>query len=608
VSAAAPVFAQFETIPAPMAGIDAVTGFMEMQPTSALYALNMICSTGGPTVRPGFQEWVINATGAGGVRTTIPVRGGGTAGAQDRLFVCTQSGIWDATASSSVPTQVVTFGTQTGNAGYCEYDFSVNAGGDVILMVCDEVNGYYTFDTATTTWTQVTQAFQGTGTGVATALTINSTLSGVIQIGAEIYTYVGTVLTDTGAHIVSGSGVNWVMSGSPALSGAPIVIMSGTQVWGVNPGSFVSVRVFGAFIWFVQGGSGTAWYNSIGAGIYGEMTPFGFGNKFPHGGNLKNLWIFTYGSAFGTYTYLIGIGDAGDVLAYQGINPNNAATWTLSGQWYIGDVPAGRRFATNYGGDLTILCAYGIIKLSTLFSQQNINDPSTHLDKKIAPALAADFAALSSQFGFQLVPWPAQNSLLVLEPIEAGIVYKQWCYNFATNAWTIFNTLNMQCAAFWHGNLYFGDSGGRVLQASGNVDNQMLNGNPGIAINFGLLGAFQKGKFDGNKFIDLITAYFTTSSPVSYTTFCQFDFDLTALTLGAVPYIGNPSTGGWDSGLWDAAIWSGSANELSQFGTIGATPGPGKWFTIGLLGATKGQTVLVGYEISFRPCKGFFTD
>jgi hypothetical protein len=598
-------FAQFETLPAPMEGINAVTGFMEMRPTEALYALNVIFSQGGPTVRPGYTEWAINNTGTGGVRTLIPVRGAGTAGAQDHLFACTLTGIWDVSSSTSVPTQVVTFGTQSGNAGYCEYDFSVNANGDVTLLVCDEVNGYYTFDCSTTTWTQITQAFSGTGTATGTtALTINSTLSGVIQIGAELYTNAGGVLTDTGLHIVSGSGTAWVLSGNATLAAANIVIMSGSQIFGVNPATFVQPRVFGAFIHFVQGGTGLSWYGQFG-GFLGQMVSFGWGNKFPHGGNLKYLNIFTFGSAYGTYTYLIGIGDAGDVLAYQGINPSNAATWTLSGQWYVGDVPAGRRFVTNYGGDLIILCAYGLVKISSLFSNQNPEDPNLHLDKNIAPAMAADFTLLSALFGFQFVPWPAQNSLLVLEPIVAGSTYKQWCYNLATSAWSIFNTLQMQCAAFWHGNLYFGDSGGRVLQASGNVDNQMLNGTPGVAINFGMLGAFQKGKIQGNKFIDLIEPFFTTTSPVSYKTFAQFDFDLTALALGSVSYVGVPTAGGWDSGLWDSAIWGGGGAPLPQFSIQGGQ-GMGKWFTIGCLGATKGQTTLTGYELSVRPTKGFF--
>lgn len=603
-------FAQFETVPAPMAGINAVTGFMEMSPTEALYALNVIFTQGGPTTRPGYVEWTTNSTGLGGVRTLIPVRGAGTAGVQDRLFACTQNGIWDASSATAAPTLVVGFSSPIGNAGYCEYDFSVNAAGDVILLVCDEVNGYYTFDCGTSVWTKISQAFSGTASSSGTALTIATSASGVISIGAELYTIAGGVLTDTGFHIVSGGGSAWVISGSPALAAnTSIVIMSGSQVLGVDPATLVQPRVFGAFVWFVQGGSGTAYYGLAGGGFLGQFTPFGWGNKFPHGGNLKCLNQFTYGSAFGTYTYLVGIGDAGDVLAYQGINPSNAATWTIAGQWYIGDVPAGRRFVTNYGGDLTILCSYGIIKLSSLFSNQNIEDPNTHLDKNIAPPMAQDFTLLSALFGFQFAPWPSQNSLLILEPIQQNgspLGFKQWCYNLATSAWSIFNGLNMQCAAFWHGNLYFGDSGGRVLQASGNVDNQMLDGTPGVAINCGLLGSFQKGKIQGNKFIDLIQAFFTTTSPVSFKTFAQFDFDLTALGLGSVSYVGVPTIGGWDSGLWDGAVWAGGGGNPDPQFSIQGNDGMGKWFTLGVLWATKGQTTLTGYEISVRPTKGFF--
>jgi hypothetical protein len=534
--------AQFETIPAPMAGIDAVVGLMEMSPNEALYAYNLIMTQNGPTVRPGWQEWDTNVAGSGGVRTIIPVRGAGTAGSQDYLFACTANGIYDCTSSTSAPTQMVVFPNPTGNAGYCEFDFATNLAGDVMLLVCDEVNGYWTFDTASYTWTQVTL----------------------------------------------GTGAN--------------------QVSGVDPATFVSVRVFGAFVWFVQGGTGNGWYGPVGGGIYGAFTQFAYGNKFPHGGNLNNLYVFTYGSSYGTYTYLVAIGDAGDILAYQGINPSSASSWTLAGQWYVGDLPAGRRSCNNYGGDLTIVCSYGILKLSSLFTQTNIDDPTAHLDRKIAPALAADFALYSSNRGFGLVPWPSQNSLIVTEPIIAGIAKKQFCYNLATGGWSVFSNLDWQCAGYWHGALYAGTSDNRVIKMSGNSDAVLLDGTNAQPVTFGCLGSFQQGKSpEVTKIVDLIKPYFLGTAPIAYTAFARFDFDLTDLTLGTVPYTPIPILGGWDSGLWDAALWQGGSAEpttpqISIYGAVGI----GKWVSIGIIGATQGQTTLAGYGVSFRPCTGFF--
>jgi hypothetical protein len=535
-----PGFAEFASVPAPVGGIDAVTSIMEMNPTDALYAYNVDFTQQGPKVRNGSQQWATAVSGTGGVRTVISVRGAGTAGAQDFLFACTASGIYDCSASTSSPTLVVTFGITSGNAGYCEYDFATNAAGDVLLMVCDEANGYYTFDCSTSTWVKVT----------------------------------------------AGAG--------------------GTQVSGVDPATFVSVRVFGAFIHFVQGGTGLSWLSSTPGAPYGAMSSLGWGNKFAHGGNLNNLYVFTYGSALGTYTYLIGIGDAGDVLAYQGINPFAAATWTLAGEWFVGDLPAGRRSCTNYGGDLAILSAYGIIQISSLFLQKDIEDPTAYLDKKIAPALAADFNLLSALRGFAFVAWPAKNSLIVTEPLVAGVTKKQWVYNLATNAWSVYNGLDFQCGAFWHGNLYVGTSAGTLIKMIGTQDGVLLNGTGGVAINFGLLGAFQQGKHTGvNKIIDLVRAYFLTDVPLSFQTFVRYDFDVSDLALGSVSFISTPASGGWDAGVWDMAIWAGGGTPTPQIAAQGAV-GVGKWAAIGILGATKGDTTLLGYDVSMRPTAGFF--
>jgi hypothetical protein len=607
---ASPQIADFMSLPAPSAGIDAVTNLMEMKPTEALYAYNVIMTQNGPTVRPGNQQWVTNLTGTGGVRTIIPVRGAGTAGAQDFLLACTANGIWNCTSSTAAPTKVVTFATTTGNAGYCEWDSFTNLNGDVCIIVCDDVNGAFVLDTATDTWNQITEAFQGTGEATGTtALTIQSTVSGVIQVGGEVNTLnlATGVLTDTGVSIVSGSGTAWVMSGTLTLaSGSAIVIINNSaQIYGVNPSQFVAVRIYNNTPFFVQGGTGNAWYLPPGQ-LYGQATAFNYGNRFTHGGNLNNLYIFTYGSAFGTFVYLIAISDGGDVVAYTGISPTSASTFTLSGVWYVGDLPSGRRSASNYGGDLNILCAYGVLQISSLFFQKNPDDPTLYLTRKIAPAISRDIQTFTGQFGFSFVAWPAQQSLIITEPVVMGTVPRQYCYNLATNAWSVFKTLDFQCGAYWHGNLFVGTSTGTVLVYSGNSDNVLLNGTGGIAINFGVLGAFQQGPKVGYKFVDLIRPYFSTSSPVSYQVLCQFDFDLTDLALGSVSFISQPISGGWDSGIWDSAVWgAGTEGSDNQFSVQGGTDGMGQFVAVGLLGATMGQTTLIGYQLSVRQTKGF---
>ena len=592
-------------IPAPSKGIDAISNLMQMDPAEAIYIYNMVATQSGLAVRPGWSEWVTSMSGTGGVRTIIPVRGGTTTGSNDKLFACTQQGIYDCTSSSSSPTLVVTFPSQTGNAGWGEWDHCTNLGGDVILMYCDEVNGYYTYDTQTTTWTKVTRAFQGTGSSSGATLTVATTVAGVIQTGGELYTISGGVLTDTGLSVVSGSGPTYTLSGSPALGAgtAIAIINNGSQVYGVDPGTFASVRLFSNFVFFVQAGTPNSWILPIGQ-VYGQASLFTFGNKFPHGGNLNNLYVFTYGSYFGMYIYLVAIGDSGDIIAYSGNNPFSSSSWTLSGQWYIGDMLPGRRNANNYGGDLTILSSYGLINLSSLFYQKDLADPNAYLSKKIAPAIASDVAA-NQQRGWQLVPWPALNGLVVNEGGSA--TNKQFFYNFLTNAWSVFQqTVAFNCQAVWHGNMYAGTADGRLAILQGGQDGLKLNGTGAVAINWGALGAFSDAGFPGVlKFVDTIRPYFLSQQNVSYKVFCRFDFDVTDLSsqLGSGLTAPGSASSGWDSGVWDSAMW-GAGLESPQIGLMGAA-GAGRYLSVGILGSSSGAATLIGYGASLRPTASF---
>lgn len=527
-----PQFAKTISCPVGHKGINAISSLAEMDPEECIYAYNLIATQAGMQVRPGYSEWCKNMAGSGGVRTIIPVRG--NASANDKLFACTIDGIYDCTATSSAPTLVVTFGLQTGNAGWGSWEHCTNSGADEIVCYCDEVNGYYTYDTNTSTWLKVTM---GTGAG---------------------------------------------------------------QVSNIDPATFSFVRLFNNFLWFVQASSGNSWYLPVGQ-IYGAATVFSYGNKFGHGGNLNSLWTFTYGSYFGTFLYLVGIGDSGDVVAYTGNNPASSTSWTMSGQWYIGDIVPGRRCATNYGGDLTILCSYGAVNLSSLFYQKDLSDPNTFITKKIAPAIKSEISSNQVR-GWEIVPWPGGNALLVLDPNYLNTY--QFCYCLATNGWTVFRNFPMQTAVVWHGNLYAGTADGRVVIATGGQDNVKIGNSNGVAVQWGALGAFSNLQMPGtDKFVDLVRPYFITDQPIPFNIFTRFDFDITDLVLGSGVGSLTPAMTGWDSGIWDSSVWG--ASSLSPQVSIMGQTGTGHWCAMGILGASLGNTTHITYDVSFRPTKGF---
>lgn len=150
-------------LPAPMGGENTVSAGTAMPPTDATRLYNLIASELGMRVRLGSREWVTGLTGVvdNTVRSMLPFTGAQASGAGDRQFATTSTGIWDVSASTTTPTQVVTFPSSAGDAGYGVSTVAVTAAGHYLLYA-DEENGLYRYEESSATWTKVAM---GAGVG-----------------------------------------------------------------------------------------------------------------------------------------------------------------------------------------------------------------------------------------------------------------------------------------------------------------------------------------------------------------------------------------------------------------------------------------------------------
>src|ERR1700686_3906332 len=146
-------------IPAPIGGLNTVDGGFLLPETDCPLLYNMTAAENGLRSRFGAQEWCTGLAGIADntVRSVLPFRGSHKNGSTDKLFACTSQGIYDVSASSGAPPLVVTFPTQTGDAGYGICTVVVNSSGGHFLLYCDEENGYYVYTEATASWTKVAQ-------------------------------------------------------------------------------------------------------------------------------------------------------------------------------------------------------------------------------------------------------------------------------------------------------------------------------------------------------------------------------------------------------------------------------------------------------------------
>ena len=127
-------------------------------------------------------------------------------------------------------------------------------------------------------------------------------------------------------------------------------------------------------IWLIERNSNKAWYLPIRA-VSGDATEFFFGSKFRHGGELVGLYNWTVDGGTGRDDHLIAISREGDVIPWTGEDPADAMTWTSTGVFFIGRIPAGRKVAAEYGGELFMLSYLGLTTLSDLLRGGNPEDP-----------------------------------------------------------------------------------------------------------------------------------------------------------------------------------------------------------------------------------------
>ena len=420
------------TFPASVGGINSVDSLMMMPPEDCIYSYNLMPSEYGMRLRKGYREW---ATGCvetpqrstnSDVRTIIPFESNIQDDANNRLFAVTAEGIWNTTLFNTIaPVQEVTF-TQTGSpSGYGVWtEFTGDAAGSGLrghyLLYADGLNGLWQYEEATSLWSRPPS---------------------------------GTAATD------------WHYD----LAGV-------TTAFPVDDIAFV--MVFKQRIWVILEDEDDAWYLPI-ASVTGELKKFVFGSKMPHGGTLVGLWNWTVDGGDGVDDMLVAVGQGGDVIVYQGedpeITPNgsNLGPWSTRGTWFIGEVPKSRRIVTDYGPDLYVLSTFGVTSLNDLLRGNPIfgQTPS----RKINRFLRADVETGKSSPAWQLTVHPGDGFLQIITPKPAQTPYLQYTQNLQTAAWGFWEGVPIFGADSWGGDYFMAGPDGVVYINDGVLDGTEIN-------------------------------------------------------------------------------------------------------------------------------------
>jgi hypothetical protein len=123
-------------------------------PSAAIWLYNMVAAEYGCRVRQGSREFAINiptseGVGKGEVRCVMYYNSVIAGGSVDKIFACTDLGIYDVTNGGAGPhVQALEWPSQEGDAGWSVALNYTNVAGAHYLLVCDEANGYWIYDGA----------------------------------------------------------------------------------------------------------------------------------------------------------------------------------------------------------------------------------------------------------------------------------------------------------------------------------------------------------------------------------------------------------------------------------------------------------------------------
>ena len=521
---------QLVTVDAPHGGWDAFSSLDNMPPENAILLDNLIPSTGTVETRLGHIEFADVPTSEK-IETLLDYNPSGLDGSS-RLVAAGGGGIWDITDPSGA-------GGQAGPVGQ-------NAG--PIASAINELAPEGTFTSS---------RWQGQNFTKADESGILILTNGVDPV--QIYD--GAALTE--ALFTEEDGAP--MDPQPVFVGS-LSFKGRVFYWKENDNAF----------WYAQAGS-----------YQGYLQEFDLGNFSIEGGSLLYCSSWTQqDSGDGKDDFFVAGFTTGEVLIYQGDDPETVGFWEMIGRYTMGE-PLSIRGATRYGADTIIMTEEGYVNLASIV-QQGVTSDVPQFSRMITGAIQrrTRYAGVNTadgkpRFGWQAKLFPKQGLFLFNVPLS-DTSFEQHVLNTVTMRWCRFRGLNMICLEAHNDRLFGGGSDGKVYA--------LLEGtsDDGREIQFASIPAYQYlGDPGRQKHLTAIQILSTHTRPEYISVEGYADYDVPKL----VPVLPPPDL---SQGIW-------SVNPASPSSPIGSYWDEDYWATEDVPFTTKGwQNISAyGYAISY---------
>ena len=337
---------------------------------------------------------------------------------------------------------------------------------------------------------------------------------------------------------------------------------------------FTNICQFKERLWFAKRDSLDLYYLGLQS-IAGAATLYPLGSVVSKGGYVVGLGTFSRDAGDGPDDFFVIVTNNGEVVMYQGTDPNSITTWSLVGVFNCGK-PIGRRSMVRLNGDLGIITQDGIVSAQALLQFDRASIQKASITGKIQTLFSQYAQNYFGNFGWQPCVYPTSRYLIINIPTVTDQVQTQLVMNTVTGQWGQFTGLYGGCWVTAGNNLYFGGNDGVVYQADNGYQDD------GNAIPFDVQSSWQMVNGATNKFWKMVKPTMLIGGGVSYAVGVDVDFKINPLVAdNSNP---SPTMGMVWPWTWPGR-WGGQKQLDSSWRTVGAI---GTWSSIHMSGTVNG--------------------
>lgn len=317
--------------------------------------------------------------------------------------------------------------------------------------------------------------------------------------------------------------------------------------------TFIQANVFKGRVFYVADDDSGFWYTQAGS-FQGEMRYFDLTGQTQSGGELLFMLTWTRDGGDGIDDLAVFVFSTGEILVYQGDDPQDILSWAMKGRFRVGE-PLGRRSFAQVGGDNILLTKDGWLNLSAALSDGRYSEASGY-GVKIVKAAKEMAVAHDEEFGWEAVLYPRGALFVVNVPLGSGL-FHQHVRNTNTGSWCRFEGWNAQAFEVHDDALFFGLADGRVFQGDVGTSDD------GDFITFEAVPAYQNPTQRSRR-IQLTAAEMVTNYtfPNYITIEGLADYDNPILPPISDPPESPPPL--WDEAEWDISPWSSGETQVTK--------------------------------------------